>query len=143
MDAEQWTVISPNECESLLRQSHLGRIAIVDGDLPLILPVNFVVDDEAEVVFRTNPGSKLDAALHHAPVAFEIDGIDELSQTGWSVLVRGHAHEVTDPREVSRLEHLALVPWAPGGRHHYVRVQPLETTGRRITVPSQPSDFWG
>lgn len=142
MDDERWTVISPAECESLLRRSHLGRIALVDDDGPLILPVNFVLDD-AEVVFRTNPGSKLNAALQRAPVAFEIDGIDERSRTGWSVLVRGHAREVTDPAQIARLEQLALVPWAPGDRPHYVRVTSTETTGRRITVPSLPSDYWG
>lgn len=142
MDDERWTVLAPDECDSLLRQSHLGRIAVVDHEMPLILPVNFVVD-ESEVVFRTNPGSKLDAALQHSPVAFEIDGIDSRSQTGWSVLVRGRAHEVTDPVELERLEQLALVSWAPGGRQHYVRVVPEQTTGRRITVPALPSDYWG
>ena len=142
MNDERWNAISPAECDSLLRQNHLGRVAVVGDDLPLILPVNFVLDDDA-VVFRTNPGSKLDAALRDAPVAFEIDGIDERSQTGWSVLVRGHAHEVTDPVELDRLRQLDLVAWAPGARTHYVRVTPVETTGRRITVPSVPSVYWG
>ena len=136
------TVITPDECDALLRRSHLGRIAVVDEDLPLILPVNFVVDD-ADVVFRTNPGSKLDAALRQAPVAFEIDGVDEQNRTGWSVLIRGFAHEVTDAAELARLEQLAVVPWAPGDNRHYIRVTSSQTSGRRITVPSLPSDYWG
>jgi len=142
MHDERWSVISPDECESLLRRSHLGRIAVVDGDGTLILPVNFVLDD-SDVVFRTNPGSKLDAALKNAPISFEIDGIDERTKTGWSVLVRGIAHEATDPAELARLEQLALVPWAPGDRPHYVRVRSVETTGRRIGMPSLPFDYWG
>lgn len=142
MQDERWTVIDPDECASLLRQSHLGRIGLTDGDLPMILPVNFVFDG-GDVVFRTSAGSLLAAAAARAPVAFEIDGIEARTQTGWSVLVRGHAHEVTDPAEVGRLEELELVPWAPGDRPHYIRVRAAQTTGRRISVPPVPSEYWG
>ena len=54
----------------------------------------------------------------------------------WSVLVRGHAHQVTDGRAVQRLEDgMHLAPWAPGARDVYVRIVPAQITGRRI----QPS----
>ncbi|RYV51648.1 pyridoxamine 5'-phosphate oxidase family protein [Pengzhenrongella frigida] len=142
MQDERLTVIDPDECASLLRGSHLGRIALTDGDLPMILPVNFVVDD-GDVVFRTSSGSLLAAAVAREPMAFEIDGIEARTRTGWSVLVRGHAQEVTDPAEVVRLEELELVPWAPGDRPHYIRVSAAQTSGRRITVPPVPSEYWG
>lgn len=138
---ERWVEIGSDECRSLLRQAHLGRVALVDGDQPLILPVNFVVDD-GDIVFRTSPGSKLDAAVRGARVAFEIDGIDERTETGWSVLVRGRAHVVTDPVPIAGLEQ-ALVPWAPGERPYYVRITPTMTTGRRITGPIVPSEYLG
>jgi len=35
------------------------------------------------------PGSKFHALLRSADAAFEIDGIDEGSRTGWSVIMRG------------------------------------------------------
>jgi len=142
MHDKRWDEISPDECVSLLRESRLGRLALVDGDLPVILPVNFDVHD-GEVVFRTNAGSKLDAAIRHAPAAFEVDGVNLRNQTGWSVLIRGHLHEVTDPEEILELEELAVEPWAPGSRPHYVRVVPAEMTGRRIVVPALPSEYWG
>ncbi len=142
MPDKRWVEISAAECEELLRESHLGRIALVDGELPVILPINFLLHD-GEVVFRTNPGSKLDAALHHAPVAFEIDGINQRNQTGWSVLIRGHAREITDPEQLRELGQLEVVPWVPGDLRRFVRVVPVETTGRRITVPTLPSEYWG
>jgi uncharacterized protein len=76
-------------------------------------------------------------------VAFEIDGADETARTGWSVVVRGEAVEVTDPAELARLRKLPLDPWAPGAKTHYVRVLPAVLTGRRISVPDGPSDRGG
>lgn len=139
---DRWTVIEPTECQTLLRQHHLGRLAFVRDDLPVILPVNYVIDED-RVVFRTDPGTKFDAAARDALVAFEIDGVDPRNRTGWSVLVRGRAHHVRDDDELTRLRSLPLAPWAPGIRPHYVRIAPMETTGRRISIPALPPNYWG
>ena len=142
MPKERWHELSVEECRTLLGRRHLGRLAFIDGELPLILPVNYVLDDGA-VIFRTDSGSKLDAAVRSAPVAFEVDGINEIDQTGWSVLARGHAEPVTDPAHLDRLRRLPLVPWAPGAKAHYVRVDAAEVTGRRISVADMPFSWWG
>lgn len=94
--------------------------------------MNYLFAD-GSVVFRTDPGSKFTAAILGAPVAFEIDGLDEHSRVGWSVVVRGHAQQVTDPAELARLHQTPLVSWAPGAKPHYVRVSANQVTGRRIT----------
>jgi nitroimidazol reductase NimA-like FMN-containing flavoprotein (pyridoxamine 5'-phosphate oxidase superfamily) len=104
-----------------------------------VFPVNFVLDRHM-VVFRTGEGTKLDAACRGRRVAFEIDGTDAAAHTGWSVLVRGEAVEVTDPAELARLRKLPLDPWAPGAKTHYVRILPAVLTGRRISGPGGPSD---
>ena len=142
MPKERWHLLSDEECHALLGRRHLGRLAFVEGELPLILPVNYVLDDGA-VIFRTDAGSKLDAAVRGAPVAFEVDGVDEIEQTGWSVLARGDAEEVTDPARLDRLKALPLVPWAPGAKAHYVRVAAAQVTGRRISVADMPFSWWG
>lgn len=124
------------QCVGLLEQHTLGRLAFLAkvGVMPLIIPVNYVVDEDT-VVFRSDAGSKLSAAILGAPVAFEVDGDhDEKNQTGWSVVVHGHAEEVTDPIELARLEQLPLAPWAPGAKAHYVRIRPGEINGRRISL---------
>lgn len=142
MPHDRWHELSNDECQALLAGSHLGRVALVEGGRPLILPVNYVLDDAA-VVFRTDEGSKLDAAVRGAPVAFEVDGVNRERQTGWSVLIRGHAEYVTDPTDLERLRRLPLVPWAPGAKPHYVWVRPEEVTGRRISVADLPFNWWG
>ena len=142
MPKERWHELSKQECHTLLDGRHLGRLAFVEGARPIILPVNYVLDDAA-VIFRTDAGSKLDAAVRGAPVAFEVDGVNEIEQTGWSVLARGHAEEVTDPDQLDRLRRLPLVPWAPGAKAHYVRIDGAEVTGRRISVADMPFSWWG
>jgi hypothetical protein len=49
------------------------------------------------------------------------------------VVVHGHAEAVTDPSETTRLQQLPLVPWAPGPKSHFVRIEPGVISGRRIT----------
>ena len=132
----RWQELTKRECFELLSQEHLGRIALVDAWGPIVLPVNFVLDHHT-VVFRTGEGTKLDAASTGPRVAFEVDGTDAPARTGWSVVVRGEAVEVTEPAELARLRELSLHPWAPCAGHRYVRILPAALTGRRISVPSE------
>lgn len=143
MTAKRFEKLTTQECLDLLGRHHLGRLAFVDrvGVVPQIIPVNYVLDGDV-VVFRTDPGSKLAAAIRGAPVAFEVDGVDEQQRVGWSVVVRGDASEVTEATELDRLRQGPLVPWAPGAKSHYVRV-PGRVTGRRISVADLPSNWWG
>jgi nitroimidazol reductase NimA-like FMN-containing flavoprotein (pyridoxamine 5'-phosphate oxidase superfamily) len=139
----RWQELTDEECRRLLGERHLGRLAFVDADGPVILPVNYTLD-QGSVVFRTDPGSKLDAAAAGATVAFEVDAADERDRTGWSVVVRGRAGEVADPADLERLRALPLYPWAPGAKAHYVRIRPASVTGRRIALPADlPFTWWG
>jgi hypothetical protein len=72
-----------------------------------------------------------------------VDEVDEQRRTGWSVVVRGHAEEVTDPSELARLRDSPLVPWVPGPKANCVRVRPGPITGRRIGLADLPSNWWG
>jgi nitroimidazol reductase NimA-like FMN-containing flavoprotein (pyridoxamine 5'-phosphate oxidase superfamily) len=135
--------LDDTECRRLLATRHLGRLAIPDFGGPMIFPVNYVFDQDL-VIFRTDPGTKLDAATEREQVAFEVDAIDEATRTGWSVVVRGTLAEITDPAHLARLRTLPLYPWAPGEKTRYVRVRPLKITGRRIRIPDElPFSWWG
>ena len=138
----RWQELSKSECFGLLAQEHVGRVAFVDDLGPIAMPVNFVLDRHM-VVFRTDGGTKLDAAVRNSRVAFEIDGTDQAARIGWSVVIRGEAVEVTDPAELARLRQLPLQPWAPGAKTHYVRILPAVLTGRRISAPGGPPDCGG
>ena len=134
----RWQELTKGECFGLLAREQLGRVTFVDDRGPMVLPVNFVLDRQM-VVFRTGDGAKLDVARDGGRVAFEVDGTDAATHTGWSVVLRGEAVEVTDPAELARLRGLPLDPWAPGTKNRYVRILPAALTGRRISVPSGPS----
>jgi len=142
MPDERWHILDIGECVSLLERRHLGRVAFLDEGLPTILPVNYVLV-EGLVVFRTDAGGKLEAALRGEQIAFEIDGVDAADRTGWSVLVRGPAERVSDPTELARLRAMPLVAWAPGAKPHYVRIRANAVTGRRISAADLPSSWWG
>ena len=126
--------LSPDECLGLLEPGGVGRVGFASGGWIVILPVNFAFAGKT-IIFRTAPDTLL-AAYGNGPVSFETDRLDEVRREGWSVLVQGHAHEVTDEHQVKQLEDTArLKPWAPGARDVYVRLAPTEISGRRI----QPS----
>ncbi len=138
----RWQELTKCECFGLLAGEQLGRVAFVDDRGPMVLPVNFVLDRHM-VVFRTDEGTKLDIVGCGARVAFEVDGTEAAAHTGWSVVVRGEAVEVTDPAERARLRELPLDSWAPGANSHYVRIMPAALTGRRISVSGGPASQRG
>ena len=123
--------LSPAECFDLLEPGGIGRVGFTSAYGIMMLPVNFAVTGKT-IIFRTAPDSLL-ALYADAQVSFEADRLDEARHEGWSVLVHGHAHKVTDEREVTHLERVArLEPWAGGARDVYVRVTPKQISGRRI-----------
>jgi nitroimidazol reductase NimA-like FMN-containing flavoprotein (pyridoxamine 5'-phosphate oxidase superfamily) len=119
------------ECWSLLGSTSVGRLAFVVAGWPVVLPVNYAVDGQ-EILVRTGAGSKLQAARGQARVALEIDATDRLYRSGWSVLLFGTASEVTDLDELERLGAMPLQPWAKGERRSWLRIHPVQITGRRV-----------
>src|SRR5690606_8178231 len=120
-----------DECLRLIGAAGVGRVAVVDGGHPMIFPINYVLDED-EVLFRTAEGTKFDAAARGQVVAFEIDEADPIYHAGWSVVVTGRAHEVTDPERRARLDVGRLRPWAEGAKDRIVAVATERVTGRRI-----------
>lgn len=130
----QTVELSREHCLDLLAAHSFGRLAVITATgAPIIRPVNYVFDRPSQsVVFRTARGSKLNALLRAAKAAFEIDGIDETTRSGWSVIIEGVTAEVTVPNDIGRLERLGLQPWAPGTKPHWVRIRAWTVSGRRI-----------
>jgi nitroimidazol reductase NimA-like FMN-containing flavoprotein (pyridoxamine 5'-phosphate oxidase superfamily) len=128
--------LGPDECRARLSTHGVGRIAVSTPDGPAVIPVNYEVVDDA-IAFRTAPESAPAAAVG-TDVAFEVDHVDEATSQGWSVLVVGPAHVVTEPDAVRRLSERAHTkPWAGGEREMWVSIQPARLTGRRISPPDQ------
>jgi nitroimidazol reductase NimA-like FMN-containing flavoprotein (pyridoxamine 5'-phosphate oxidase superfamily) len=126
-------VLSLEECLTHLGQSPVGRVAFhLDGEIA-VLPVNHTLDG-TDVCFRTLGDSKIQAAVDQERVAFELDGYDESTRDGWSVLVHGTAVVVADPEDVRRLERNARKPWVPGqvSAMTWIRVRSASITGRAL-----------
>jgi nitroimidazol reductase NimA-like FMN-containing flavoprotein (pyridoxamine 5'-phosphate oxidase superfamily) len=127
----QLSLLDRDECLSLLGRTTFGRIGLTVGALPVVVPVNYrLVDDE--IVFRTGRGTKLDAATHHAVVAFEVDEIDPITHSGWSVMVTGTARRVTDPSQLARIEAQGVPHWARTDVDATVKIPTTVVTGRRV-----------
>lgn len=136
-DREQVAEMEPlgrGECLGLLATASVGRVGLLVDLRPEILPVNYALDGET-VLFRTAEGTVLTQASM-AVVAFEVDRLDEVDHSGWSVLVQGVADDIGDAIDPTseRLRRLTLVTWAPGTRQRWVRITPNKITGRRIRV---------
>lgn len=121
-----------DECVRRLTSRHLGRIAFAGSDWPVILPVNYLFE-EPSLVIRTAAGEKLEFAPMSA-VAFEVDDADPAGGWGWSVLVQGPAFDISEATDEysARLRGLAVIPWAPGRRDHWLKVSAVEISGRRF-----------
>jgi hypothetical protein len=84
------------------------------------------------IVIRTGDVTLI--AAHAADtVAFEVDHLEEALGQGWSVLIRGPAHRVANPGELQHLRgQAAITPWAGGEREAYIRIYPVQISGRRV-----------
>lgn len=123
--------LSEADCWQRLRAAGVGRIAVMDGSVPDIFPVNYRVHD-GNIVIRTEAGTKLAAATLMGAVAFEIDEFDAGARTGWSVVVKGRGREAERLEEQLALDELQLDPWAEAPKSRWLIVTPTEVTGRRI-----------
>ena len=119
-------------CWRLLSRSSFGRIVFCQDGEPGALPVNCAVINHT-IVFRTSADTTLFELSHGSRIAFEADHTDHIAESGWSVLVRGTLHEVTDAAEIAQFADLPVHPWAPGTRDRWVRIVPDNVTGRTIS----------
>jgi len=117
------------ECLELLANQRVGRVAYCDDLGPVVLPVNYALDQET-VLIQISPHSTLARNLRSARASFQIDEFDYYNQSGWSVLVRGDAAYVDDadlPADDDRPH-----AWAEGERTLHVRITPHDISGRRL-----------
>ena len=123
--------LSTDECMELMGLHSVGRVAYASEDGPVVVPMNYVVQD-GTILIRTSARTTLAAHLMHGPASFEIDEIDDFTQSGWSVLVRGAAEAVEDPATLPDDLADRPQPWAEGTRSLFVRITPRSVTGRQL-----------
>jgi uncharacterized protein len=135
----QTEILAPSDCWNYLKSSYIGRLAVINGSVPEIFPVNFMTVGQT-LVIRTGPGTKLRALLDGGTVAFEADGMNAYSTEVWSVVVKG----VPGPFEGDQTDLDAAgpdrEPWQRGLKEHLVQITPSEVSGRRFAV--SPRTRW-
>ena len=128
-------VLTEAECYERLASASLGRVSVHLGERPAILPVNYALLGR-DIVFRTDPGSKLTAALMGVQVAFEVDAVPTPA-TAWSVLVVGYVEELRDAATLAAVEASGLATWAGGARDRVVRIDVRHVSGRSLGPGSE------
>ncbi|WP_062350535.1 pyridoxamine 5'-phosphate oxidase family protein [Herbidospora yilanensis] len=127
--------LTEQECLQLVGPGGIGRVAFGGAAGPTVFPVNYRLVD-GRVVFRIRKGGTMDQSLQsgiddlEVKIAFQVDHVDEESREGWSVLIQGPAHHVTE--DELRAASADVESWAGDDRDHYVRIAPQRVTGRRI-----------
>jgi uncharacterized protein len=99
------------ECEAILANNAVGRLAYSFHDRVDIVPIHYVYDG-AWLYGRTTPGGKLAPIRHNHWVALEVDEIDGVFE--WrSVVVRGSVYFLdeggTPPEREARQRALELL----------------------------------
>lgn len=121
--------LASHECWGQLRTSSLGRLAVLVDQRPDIFPVNYVVD-HGSIVFRSDVGTKLTAALAAPYVAFEVDGQD--GEICWSVVAKGRARRIRQLDESIGLVALPLHPQHAGSKSNFIELVVDDISGRRF-----------
>ena len=131
------TSLGRSECLELLSQVSVGRIGASIDALPVIFPVHFALFGES-VLFRTVPGTKLDAATIGAVVAFQADAQEPLDGNPWSVLLQGIALAVTDEWDQSQARSVWIKSRSSIDEHHHlVRLEATNIMGRRFRIAGE------
>jgi len=126
------------EALRLLGSVSLGRIVFTHQALPAIRPVNHFMDSE-DIIVQLHDGATLASIVTPTQatgvvVAYEADVIDPETHIGWSVVVTGYAHLVTDEGELARFA-ARLRPWVQHpAMNSALRIRPDLVTGLHLTV---------
>jgi Pyridoxamine 5'-phosphate oxidase len=129
--------LSKTQCAVFLGSQNVGRLCVLEDGYPVAFPVNYrlVIDAQGSlnIIFHTRPGSTLDDVNHR--VGFQIDGIDQFRQIGWSVICRGELRNVRSDAAPSWLESWDPHPWV-GQRDAWLYLTVDFVTGRELTHPN-------
>ena len=132
MDVEhgggELTELREDECWDLLRARTVGRVGWQGSAGPTIVPVNYVIDERA-VVIRTAPFTDLGREGVVREVAFEVDDLDPVARSGWSVLVRGRRR--LDPEAYGKTPRPEV--WVGGSHWLVLRIEARTISGRRLS----------
>ena len=125
------------ESIELLGRETVGRLCIIDHGYPLAFPVNYLMLRDAggtRFVFRTHPTSGL--GQYSGPASLEVDQIDKVRPSAWSVIARGTLRHAVADDELHDTH-----PLVTSGRFHWVVLDVSSMSGRRFTAETADDGF--
>ena len=132
--------LSEGDALALLATVPVGRLVYSDRALPFVTPVNFILDG-TDVVIRTGRRSALATHTPGNVVAFEVDEINAVDRSGWSVVVTGRVELVDDADDIARLDAWHLQTWRPTTTDRYLRLHAELISGQHLPVADSYSSF--
>lgn len=130
-DPSPVTTLTDDTCWEMLHDQEFGRLAFHLADEVHLVPINYAVDADRRLVFRTAEGSKLLGLTMNADVAFEIDEYTE--EQARSVVIRGRARQL-EHHEEAETEQLPLRPWVNTAKFNVIVIEVDEITGRQFSL---------
>ncbi|WP_370617563.1 pyridoxamine 5'-phosphate oxidase family protein [Mumia sp. Pv 4-285] len=129
MSTRSLVTLDVDEARELLMTAGVGHIAYESRRGVDVTPVNYRVDGDTIFIRTVVDGTLAELAPGPETVAFLVTYLDRLSQTGWSVKVRGPIRAVD---ETSRPPAVDPEPWMgfPGTVLLGLTIE--ELTGRRV-----------
>ncbi len=118
-----------------LSEAPVAHLGLVSDGKPYITPMSFVFDGD-RILFRTQPGRKLQAIEKSPAVCIEACTFDEVTGDWRSVIVNGNAAETIDPIVGERAVTLLLEKYAKqlGSPLEVGGLQPLASMPHVIEV---------
>ena len=108
MRRKEKEITNREEIENILRQSKVCRLAMVDGDKPYMVPLNFGYSDGCLFFHCAKQGRKIDLIKKNPNICFEVDELIRLKKASlacdWgidfkSVIGSGKAQFLEDSKE--------------------------------------------
>lgn len=130
------TRLDEEKTRELLGTVTLGRLVVRRKDDMDIFPINYVIDDDGAIFFRTAEGNKLFTINLNHDVLFEADQVFE--DHAWSVVVRGTAEALQRTEDINYADSLGIKPWVPTLKYNFVKITPTEFSGRMFQFGEEP-----
>ena len=135
MRREEKEIQDPSRVEKILKQAQICRLAMVDKDVPYVVPLNFGYRDGALYFHSAKKGRKIDLIHHNPNVCFEVDELIRLKKAkqacDWgvdyqSVIGTGRAVFLEDVQEKKKALDVIMAQYS--GRPFDYPVKMLEKT---------------
>ena len=128
MNRAEKEITNPEEIQDIMRQAQICRVALVEGNMPYLIPLNFVVEGDCLYFHSATKGKKIEILNKNKNVCFEMDINAQIiageTPCAWgmkyaSVIGYGRAFFVNDHEEKIKALNLLMEKYVGRGNYTY------------------------